>query len=320
MACEGRLPRLDAAIFADTGWEPRRVYEHLDRLAAELERASIPLYRVNNGDLRRDSVDPAHRYVSIPYYTQREPGPCQRCGAAGEVPHEHDLWCNRCVDGSITRTDRCRRCRGTGQDDGRGIGRRQCTHEYKIAPIQRTVRELLGAPPPACRRVPVGMVAEQWIGFSADEELTRANRHKDVGGRRYLRVRYPLIELGMNRADCRDWLESRGWPGVAKSACIGCPFHTNAEWRHLRDRHPEEWEPAVAFDQAIRRGGARGSSLVGNAYLHRSRVPLDEAPIDPPTQRLSAGRREQIDADGDGELGGCSPYGCRSDPAGGGGP
>lgn len=34
MACEGLLPRLDYAIFADTGWEPQRVYEHLDRVSA----------------------------------------------------------------------------------------------------------------------------------------------------------------------------------------------------------------------------------------------------------------------------------------------
>ncbi|WSA82652.1 hypothetical protein OG930_06905 [Streptomyces sp. NBC_01799] len=29
MAAEGHLPGLDVAIFADTGWEPRAVYDHL---------------------------------------------------------------------------------------------------------------------------------------------------------------------------------------------------------------------------------------------------------------------------------------------------
>jgi len=38
LTAEGRLPALDAAIFADTGWEPRGVYEHLDRLERELAR------------------------------------------------------------------------------------------------------------------------------------------------------------------------------------------------------------------------------------------------------------------------------------------
>jgi hypothetical protein len=30
LAADGQLPRLDAAVFADTGWEPRAVYDHLD--------------------------------------------------------------------------------------------------------------------------------------------------------------------------------------------------------------------------------------------------------------------------------------------------
>ncbi|MGW0578942.1 hypothetical protein ACWD25_23910 [Streptomyces sp. NPDC002920] len=40
----------------------------------------------------------------------------------------------------------------------------------------------------------------------------------------------------------------------------------------------------VAFDAAIRRGNARanasGNRLLRQAFLHRSRVPLDQAPID----------------------------------------
>ncbi|WP_433894799.1 hypothetical protein [Streptomyces sp. CA-111067] len=43
LAAEGRLPKLDAAIFADTGWEPRAVYEHLDRIEREVAQpADIP--------------------------------------------------------------------------------------------------------------------------------------------------------------------------------------------------------------------------------------------------------------------------------------
>ncbi len=44
MTVEGLLPRIDGAVFADTGWEPRRVYEHLDRLRDVLTAADIPLY------------------------------------------------------------------------------------------------------------------------------------------------------------------------------------------------------------------------------------------------------------------------------------
>jgi hypothetical protein len=267
MACEGTLPRPDVAIFADTGWEPRAVYDHLDKLAVELDAAGIELLRVSNGNLRADALDPVHRYASVPYFV-RNP------------------------------------------DGSEGMGRRQCTSEYKLTPIRRKVRELLGAKPPNFRRVPTGKLAEQWVGFSVDE----IGRVSDKGAVQYLRPRYPLLELDMSRKDCRRWLTSRGWGATVKSACIGCPFHGNRQWRELRDRHPDEWADAVAFDRDIRKGGARELPLNGEAFLHRSRVPLELAPIDRVT------RAEWRDRQGDlldlldelGDPDGCSPYGCRS--------
>ncbi len=56
MACEGEL-ELDAAIFADTGWEPWWVYQHLDGLERTAKAAGIPLYRVGRGALRQDALD-----------------------------------------------------------------------------------------------------------------------------------------------------------------------------------------------------------------------------------------------------------------------
>jgi len=56
MACEGEL-QIDAAIFADTGWEPWWVYQHLDGLERTAKAAGIPLYRVGEGALRQDALD-----------------------------------------------------------------------------------------------------------------------------------------------------------------------------------------------------------------------------------------------------------------------
>lgn len=263
MAAAGTLPGCGGAIFADTGWEPRGVYEHLGRLRVVLEEAGIPLHLVSKGNLRRDALDPSHRYASVPYFV-RNP------------------------------------------DGSEGMGRRQCTSEYKLAPINRKVRELLGAAPPDFRRVPSGRTAEQWIGFSTDE----VGRVSDPRVR-YLTHRYPLLELGMDREACIRWLDAHGWPSVSKSACIGCPYHGNRQWRELRDNHPDEWADAVEFDAAIRKGGSRGLPLNGEAFLHRSRVPLALAPID----RTTLVERKSWQGDLLAELGdpdGCSPYGCRS--------
>lgn len=196
-------------------------------------------------------------------------------------------------------------------DGTEGMVRRQCTSEYKLKPIKAKVRELLGYPHPT--PVPRDVWAEQWIGFSTDE----VHRVRDTLDVQYTRPRHPLLELGMSRKDCQRWLTSRGWGATTKSACVGCPFHGNRQWRDMRDNQPADWADAVAFDVAIRKGGAHGLPLDGEAFLHRSRVPLSIAPIDRVTRPEWADRQGSIldviaDADEDGDPDGCSPYGCRS--------
>ncbi|MFF5336900.1 hypothetical protein [Streptomyces sp. NPDC013181] len=273
LAAEGHLPKLDAAIFADTGWEPRSVYDHLDRIESEVAKpAGIPILRVSSGNIRSDALDPTKHFASMPLHI-------------------------------------------LNADGGEGMSRRQCTGQYKVRPIKEKVRELLGYPHP--QRIPSGMHVEQWIGISVDE----FHRAKDADVA-YMKNRHPLIELGFSRSDCLRLLRSRGFGQTPKSACLGCPYHGNSQWRALRDESPEEWKDVVAFDAAIRSGNARataeGKPLLGQAYLHRSRRPLDQAPIDRVTAHEWSGRQTDIfDAVADAELengepDGCSPWSCRS--------
>src|SRR3954464_850519 len=58
MALRGEFPdRPDCAIFADTGWEPAAVYEHLEWLEGEAEKGGVPVHRVSAGNLRQDLLD-----------------------------------------------------------------------------------------------------------------------------------------------------------------------------------------------------------------------------------------------------------------------
>lgn len=234
MAARGLIePRPEAAIFADTGWEPTRVYRHLDWLAAEAGRLGIEVHRVHHGDLRADHVsaaDGALNYVpSIPFFTET------------------------------------------------GMMMRQCTRTYKIRPTRARIRRLALAarPDKTIRTIRVA----SWIGISTDE-ISRVKPFPV----RWNVPRWPLIELGMTRADCRAWF-AEYYPerALPRSACIACPFRTNAEWRDIRD-DPGEWADAVAFDEHLRDGFGHkhsGELLVdGPLYLHASRLPLVEAPID----------------------------------------
>lgn len=329
----GILPRVDACVFADTGWEPARVYTHLDRLEREIARpVGIPIHRVSAGNIRTDALDPHHRFASMPLYTR---GPCPLCDATGAVTRlpvtggvEKPYWLRDLAarlglaDGESAEYDGpCPSCAGTGIKDG--IGRRQCTPEYKLKPIKELVRRMLGAPigdDGVPGRVPKGRWAAQWVGFSTDE----SHRALDAKSTLYARAEFPLLDMGWSRDDCHELNARHGFPDTPKSACIGCPFHGNRQWRAMRDQHPEEWADVVDFDERIRGGhaaaNAAGIPLRGQMFMHRARVPLASAPID----RVTAG--EWVDRQSDlfaganaralldeielGEEGGCSPHSC----------
>src|SRR5262245_43068003 len=100
MSCRGELPKIDHAIFADTGWEPRAVYDHLAWLEQEARVHGIEVHRVSAGDLRADALSGqvvggrkqgGKRFASMPLFT-------------------------------LT-------------NEGLGQVRRQCTSHYKIEPI-----------------------------------------------------------------------------------------------------------------------------------------------------------------------------------------
>jgi hypothetical protein len=269
LAIDGVLPKPDAVITADTGWEPREVYAHMARLTDALTGAGIPVHVVRRGNLRDDHLNPVNPFSSMPLFVR-------------------------------------------GRDGRDAMGRRQCTHDYKLRPVRAKTRELLGFSPPA--RVPRRLFAETWVGFSTDE-VHRVNSNASPG---YARLTYPLLDLGMSRKDCVRYLTARGWGQTPKSACIGCPFHGNAAWRDLRDNHPEEWADAIAFDKAIREAPRDSrSGMRGTQYLHRSLLPLDEAPIDRVSRREWNERQSDlIDLVAEeGDPDGCSPYGCRSGAA-----
>ena len=69
MAAKGEIgPMPDAAIFADTGWEPKKIYEWLDWLEKQLP---FPVYRVSAGNIRDDLMAPAEtrrRIAAVPFY------------------------------------------------------------------------------------------------------------------------------------------------------------------------------------------------------------------------------------------------------------
>src|SRR5688572_9056762 len=86
MSIDGHLPPIEHAIFADTGWEPGAVYEHLGLLSIEMAEADIALHRVTVGNIRADALDPDHRFASMPLFVKGEPWTCPVCEGVGRLP------------------------------------------------------------------------------------------------------------------------------------------------------------------------------------------------------------------------------------------
>ena len=151
----------------------------------------------------------------------------------------------------------------------RGIARRQCTREYKLSPIETELRNLLGLG--YREATPRGMFVELWIGISRDE-IVRMKPSRQSWITNY----WPLIELGMTRSDCKTWFAEH-YPGLTlpRSACIGCPYHTDAEWAEMKLHDPESWQDAVHVDAALRTA-AYSERFGGEMYLHNSLRPLDQ--------------------------------------------
>ena len=188
----------------------------------------------------------------------------------------------------------------------RGMLMRACTVDYKVNPIKRKTRQLLGAKTSKSGSIlqpPAGVWAEQWIGISTDE----FHRAKDADVK-YVKNKFPLLDLNWSREDCVRYLKQEGWGTTPKSACFFCPFHSNKEWRFIRDNHPDTWQQAVEFDEALRAEPYK--RLRNTPYLHTSLTPLKDANID----KVSAKEWKERQSDILDELEiSCSPFACVAD-------
>lgn len=89
--------------------------------------------------------------------------------------------------------------------------------------------------------------------------------------------------MNWSRQDCLDYLADKLPHAVPRSACVFCPYHSNAEWKHLKATDPAGWNRAVEVDNALRKPGTVANrNLDQKMYVHRSCVPLDVIDFDKP--------------------------------------
>lgn len=223
MSERGDLPKLDCAIFSDTEGEAEKVYRWIEWLRTQV---SFPIHRVSAGNLWASATK-----VRIAKTT-----------GAAYIETALPVY--------------------TQEGLRRGMGQRHCTQDFKIIPIERELRRLLGL---KRVRAKMGRLVELWIGISTDESI-----RMKPSWRGFIRHRWPLIESHMSRTDCKTWMRERHYPEAPRSACTYCPFHDDNEWLDLT---LEELADAATKEVELQAAYAR-SAFTGVPYLHDSRQPF----------------------------------------------
>jgi hypothetical protein len=251
LAAAGEIPAIDHAIFADTGEEPSWVRETIDELARFPGGAPIVIRSVldNDGKPVRlgDNLIAGNdgRFASIPAFMKH-------------------------LDQFVR-----------GGKNAAGMGRRQCTREFKVSVVDRYIRrELLGL---AYKTVYRGPRVTQVFGL----DFSEGSRIFKVKGRlaqtTFSDGDFPLWDMQWKRSDCIAYTKEVLGHEVGPSACTFCPLVNNAFRRMLRDKDPNGHARACMIDTGLRHSKSRASQgLNAEIYVHRQMIPLGRVDLDEP--------------------------------------
>lgn len=155
----------------------------------------------------------------------------------------------------------------------RGRLLQKCTQVYKIAAMKRVTRAYLSEHfgiSEKSARIPENAV-RCWIGFSSDE-IHRVR----VPNEKYIEFQYPLIAIKMTKADIKDYYSMIGRPMPPRSVCNACFANGLDYFKDMYYNRPDEWEKAVAVDEAARDLTHWG--IRDECYVFRGLVPLKDLP------------------------------------------
>lgn len=241
-ASMGLMPKVDAAIFADLGKEKKKTLEYLDWLLKWADSNSdIPIIIIREKNLYNDLLSSTN----------------SKGHRFASIP-------------AFTKND----------DGTIGMLLRQCTGEYKIAQVDKAIREAHGLK----RGQKMKGTVEIWKGISMDEiDRMSIPEHK------WKLFIYPFCgyripsdgkaeRLGWGEALRRSDIVAKyieyKLPIPPKSSCIFCPYQSEYAWYDMKVNAPEDFAAAVEVDHAIRNSTKKG--IKSPAFLHDSCKPLED--------------------------------------------
>ena len=135
---------------------------------------------------------------------------------------------------------------------------RWCTRQLKLRPFEQWIRPILDS----------GKTVYSYVAIRADEEYREGYASKHDA----LVVQLPFKDAGIDKAGVLEILEGAGlglpkyYEWRTRSGCTVCFFQQKIEWVRLKEKHPDYFEEAKAYEKdAVEHGSpftwSQGESL-----------------------------------------------------------
>jgi hypothetical protein len=155
------------------------------------------------------------------------------------------------------------------------LGKGDCTDNHKIQPIRRFLNDIslvrfgcnnrsYSAKVKKGDRKPHVTI----IGIAADET---SRLHNGGKGPNYVTEAYPLVDLGIEKADEAPILARWGLDHVRKSGCFMCPYQPAGWFWALSVSQPEQYAAVVEYERIAL---ARNPRMAATGFKHRRGVPM----------------------------------------------
>jgi len=227
LGADVELEDLDAIVFSDTGVEWPHTYAVIDRVR-ELVAGRCPVVVL----AKVDGMSTADRY---------------RPAGWGDIEAQAELGAYHARPDLVADFQ--------SRQTVASLGKGDCTDNHKIQPLRRfmshqhALRFDVKDNAARGRQIKKGEAQPSLvlIGIAADELSRLEGDHKRPS---YVEERYPLISMGIAKADEAPILQAHGLGDVRKSGCWACPYQPAGWWWALSVTEPVTFERAVNYELA----------------------------------------------------------------------
>lgn len=231
--------KLDAIIFANTGFEKRATYDYVKYLKGEIK--NTPFFITSKGSIYRAILDGLKagnkRGIPIPAFVKNADGSVGRL-------HRH---CTQ--DFKIVVVEqKIREILGVKDLRGQSV---KIWIGYNAAELSRIARVR-------------AEIDQNWKTVaipSVGLEISKSSQRQ---------VKY--FDQPIYRETCENWLAENGYIVPVKSGCKMCPNMGDETWLEMKENDVRDFEDAVKVDSLIR----YLPEIRGEVFLHRTCKPLSE--------------------------------------------